>query len=150
MCGKIAIANAKQAYQHYQETLKTDKFRKLLEHGAKKQRLLWASTGTKSPEYSDVLYIEQLIGKDTVNTVPPKTLDAFLHHGEVCSTLDTEFEKANRDLATLEGLGVDLADITQTLEIEGVASFSDSYQQLLEALNQKCMAVAKNFAAKEA
>jgi transaldolase len=143
--GKIAIANAKLAYRHYQEVLQSEAFKTQRARGARSQRLLWASTGTKNPDYSDVLYIDKLIGANTVNTVPPSTLDAFLHHGEVRATLEEDIDIAERDIHALETLGINLDEITQQLEKEGVASFLDSYQQLLSAINQKRYAVAEDF-----
>jgi len=144
--GRIAIASAKLAYQHYQEITQGPQFKTQQQRGNRAQRLLWASTGTKNPNYSDVLYIEQLIGAKTVNTVPPATLDAFLQHGTVRATLEMDIEAAKRDLDNLAKLGIDLAEVTQQLEQEGVASFLDSYQQLLAAFTEKRFVVAKDFA----
>lgn len=144
--GQIAIANAKLAYAHYKETIQAAPFTKLKEKGARPQRLLWASTGTKDPSYSDVLYIDSLIGPNTVNTVPPATLEAFLHHGEISDSLERDLEKAQRDIEALKTLGIDLEAITQDLEDAGVASFEDSYVQLLDGLDEKRSAVAKDYA----
>ena len=117
-----------------------------LKRGARPQRPLWASTSTKNPAYRDVLYVESLIGPDTVNTMPPETLDAFLYHGEARHTLETDMDVAQRDLEALTALGVDLDAITKELESEGVASFRDSWDKLIASLKQKCFAVAKDYA----
>lgn len=145
--GKIAIANAKLAYAHFEQTIQSTPFLELHKKGAKPQRLLWASTGTKNPAYSDVMYIENLIGPDTVNTVPPQTLEAFLHHGEISSTLVRDMEIAQHDINALKKLGIDLDEITQQLEDAGVASFADSYNQLLDGLDEKRITIAKDYGA---
>ncbi len=136
--GRIAIANAKLAYQHFKQSRWPDK--------VPPQRLLWGSTSTKNPAYSDVMYVEGLIGPDTVNTVPPETLDAFLQHGEIGHTLEADLDIAQRDIDALKPVGIDLDEITQQLEREGVAAFADSYDQLLAALDEKRSAVAKDYA----
>ncbi|HTS55291.1 MAG TPA: transaldolase [Burkholderiales bacterium] len=144
--GRIAVANAKAAYQRFQELLKEPEVAEQLKRGARPQRPLWASTSTKDPSYSDVLYVESLIGPDTVNTLPPETLDAFLYHGEASYSLEADTDVAQRDLEALKALGVDLDAITRELESEGVASFRESWDKLLAALKQKCFLVTKDFA----
>jgi transaldolase len=144
--GRIAVANAKAAYVRFQALLKEPEIAEQLRRGARPQRPLWASTSTKDPSYSDVLYVESLIGPDTVNTLPPETLDAFLYHGEASYSLEADTDVAQRDLEALKSLGVDLDTITRDLESEGVASFRESWNKLLAALKQKCFAVAKDFA----
>lgn len=117
-----------------------------LQRGAKVQRPLWASTGTKNPAYSDVLYVEQLIGGNTVNTVTPETLDAFEAHGEIRSTVDLNLDLAMAQLRQLEALHIDLEAISRELEQEGVQKFADSYDQLLQALRVKIDSVARHYA----
>src|SRR5262249_32862108 len=117
-----------------------------LKRGARPQRPLWASTSTKDPGYSDVLYVESLIGPDTVNTLPPETLDAFLYHGEASYSLDSDTDVAQRELHALAKLGIDLDGIAQELESEGVKGFQASWDNLLGALERKRFAVAKDFA----
>lgn len=141
--GKIAIANAKRAYQEFQSRFGDERFDKLRKAGAQVQRLLWASTGTKNPAYSDVMYLETLIGPDTVNTVPPETYRAFLDHGRVAPTLEQDMEGTNALLTALAALGIDLAAVTQQLEAEGVASFAKSYHHLLDAIKEKTASVVQ-------
>ncbi|MBA3897592.1 MAG: transaldolase [Sphingomonadaceae bacterium] len=140
--GKIAIANAKMAYQWYLDFLKTDRWRALAAKGAMPQRLLWASTGTKDPAYSDVLYLDTLIGADTVNTVPPKTLDAFRDHGTVAETLTADIDDAKHVLAEAGRLGLDLNGVTDRLVEEGVASFAKAFDALLASIAKKQPAAA--------
>jgi transaldolase len=135
--GEIAIASARIAYQRYLAKFDGPAWERLAEHGARTQRPLWASTGTKNPAYSDVRYVEQLIGPDVINTMPQQTLEAFADHGEVTRTLDAAPADAERALADLATAGVDLAAITDELEREGVASFCASYRELLECIERK-------------
>ena len=135
--GKVAIANAKAAYAWYQEFIASDRWQALAAKGAQPQRLLWASTGTKNPDYPDTLYVDSLIGPDTVNTMPPKTMDAFRDHGTAAPTLTQDVEGARHVLAEAERLGLDLTNVTDTLVIEGVASFVDSFDKLLGAIGAK-------------
>lgn len=135
--GKVAVANAKLAYQRYREMFETERFEKLKAQGAHVQRPLWGSTSTKNPNYSDVLYVEELIGPDTVNTVPPETFEAFKDHGKVSRTLDQGLDAAHRVLDELADVGVDYNAVTQQLEDEGVDKFVDSYDQMLEGVEQK-------------
>jgi transaldolase len=144
--GRIAIANAKAAYQRFLGLRKEPDIAVPLQRGARPQRPLWASTSTKDKRYSDVLYVETLIGPDTVNTLPPETLDAFLYHGTARYSLEADVEVAARELEALVKLGIDLRAITRELEIEGVDSFRDSWNKLLASIEQKCVAVTKAFA----
>jgi transaldolase/glucose-6-phosphate isomerase len=135
--GKVAIANAKIAYQQYLKLIEAPRWTALAAAGARPQRLLWASTGTKDPAYSDVLYVENLIGPDTVNTMPPKTMDAFREHGRVATTLAQDVAEADRVLAEAERLGLDLPDVTRDLVTDGVKQFSDAADKLLAAVRAK-------------
>jgi len=140
--GKIAIANAKVAYGHFANLFGSEQFASLAEHGARPQRLLWASTGTKDPDYSDVLYVEELIGPDTVNTLPPKTLDAFRDHGTVEPRLTQGLAEAHGHLTRLDELGVDLEQITAQLETDGIKSFAEAFERLLDSLAEERRRVA--------
>lgn len=140
--GKIAIANAKMAYARFGEIFGGDGFAPLKERGAKVQRVLWASTGTKDPAFSDVLYVDELIGPDTVNTLPIATLDAFRDHGRVSRTIDQGLDEAREDLAKLAGLGIDLDEITARLQVDGVKAFADSFDKLIADLGSKRLALA--------
>ena len=131
LLGKIAIANAKMAYQLFRKIFTSERFLKLRDKGARVQRPLWASTGTKNPKYRDVLYIESLIGPDTVNTVPPATYDAFKDHGVVELTLEQGVDEARKVLDTFEAKGFSLDAITKKLTAEGVKSFNDSFEELM-------------------
>src|SRR3984957_5107454 len=135
--GKVAIANAKLAYQEYKELFSGARWEKLAAKGAKPQRLLWASTGTKNKDYSDVLYVEELIGPNTVNTVPPATLDAFRDHGKPRDSLEENIEDAKRVLAELEKSGVSLDAITADLVKDGVKQFADAADKLYGAVAHK-------------
>ena len=135
--GQVAIANAKAAYQRYLELIETPRWKTLAEAGAAPQRLLWASTGTKDPSYSDVLYVETLIGADTVNTMPPKTMDAFRDHGTVSQSLTAETDKAVEILATTDRLGLDLPGVTKHLVEDGVQQFSDAADSLLTVVAER-------------
>ena len=139
--GKVAIANAKLAYQDYKKLFSGPRWQKLEARGAKPQRLLWASTGTKNKEYSDVLYVEELIGKNTVNTVPPATLDAFRDHGKVRDSLEENIEDARSVLAGLEKSGISLDAITAELVKDGVKQFADAADKLYGAVAHKRAAV---------
>ncbi|SEL58326.1 transaldolase [Sphingomonas palmae] len=135
--GKVAIANAKLAYAWYQEFIASDRWQKLAAKGAQPQRLLWASTGTKNPDYPDTLYVDTLIGPDTVNTMPPKTMDAFRDHGTVKVTLIEDVDGARKVIADADRLGLDLDGVTKTLVDEGVASFTKSFDDLLAAIGKQ-------------
>jgi transaldolase len=144
--GHIAVDNAKALYQRFKALLSEPDIAAQLKRGARPQRPLWASTSTKDPSYSDVLYVESLIGPDTVNTLPPETLDTFLYHGEASYSLESDTDVAQRELHALETLGIDLHAITRELEGEGVKSFQASWDDLLGALGRKRFALAKDFA----
>lgn len=135
--GQVAIANAKIAYQHYLDLLETPRWQALAAAGAAPQRLLWASTGTKNPGYSDVLYVETLVGRDTVNTMPPKTMDAFRDHGQVRESLTEDVEGARSILAGAERLGLDLAGVTARLVEDGVRQFAEAADKLYGAVAAK-------------
>lgn len=137
LAGRIAIANAKLAYAWYEDLVAGDRWKALAAKGAMPQRLLWASTGVKNPDYSDVLYIETLIGPDTVNTVPPKTLDAFRDHGQVAQTLAAGYDEARAVLDKAQALGLDLPGVTEALVADGVQQFSDAADALLDAVGRK-------------
>ena len=132
--GKVAIANAKLAYQSYMQRFTSERWKALTAQGAQTQRVLWASTSSKNPQYRDVIYAEELIGADTVNTLPPATFDAFRDHGVVRPSLTEDVEGAKQVLAQLEHLGISLDEITDRLLDEGLASFSDSFDKLLAAI----------------
>ncbi len=135
--GKIGIANSKAAYLHFQQIFGGSRWEKLRSAGARVQRPLWASTSTKNPAYPDTLYVDNLIGPDTVNTIPPVALEAFIDHGQVELTLEKQVDRALTQLDQLESLGIDLEDITQTLQDEGVAAFENSFRSLMDSLSQK-------------
>ncbi|HTS82282.1 MAG TPA: transaldolase [Myxococcaceae bacterium] len=137
IAGKVAIANAKQAYEKYKKLFSGPRWQKLADKGAKTQRVLWASTGTKNPKYSDVLYVEELVGPDTVNTIPPATLDAFRDHGKVKRTLDQGLDQADAVMRKLEQAGISMKAVTEQLVDEGVKSFDDSFQKLLSAVDAR-------------
>ncbi len=142
LLGKAAIANAKLAHQRYKEVFGGERFKRLEGQGARVQRPLWASTSTKNPEYSDVMYVENLIGPETVNTMPMETIEAFRDHGRVSRTLDTGLEEARRVLDELESVGISYEAVTRQLEEEGVQKFSDSYDELLEGVEEKRRQIA--------
>jgi transaldolase len=135
--GKIAIANAKLAYQRFKAVCADRRFEVLSKAGAQPQRLLWASTSTKNPAYQDVLYVESLIGPQTVNTLPPPTYDAFRDHGMVAQTLEDQVDLALTQLTTLAELGIDLKAVTDRLEKEGVTAFAQSFRNLLSGIEVK-------------
>ncbi len=135
--GRIAVSNARLAYQRYQRIFESVRFQRLADSGAQKQRPLWASTSTKNPSYRDVKYVEELIGRNTVNTVPPKTLDAFREHGEADSTLETGLDQAAAHFEQLAVVGIDFDRATAELEEEGVRSFADSFNSLLETIENR-------------
>jgi len=135
--GEVAIASAKKAYQIYKQLFETERFEKLVSHGAQPQRLLWASTSSKNPNYSDVKYVETLIGPHTVNTVPMETLDAYRDHGKPTVTVEAELDKADAVIASLPQLGLNLADLTKQLENEGIDKFTQPFTKLMEAITEK-------------
>ena len=132
--GKVAIANGKQTYQRYLRIFGADQWKKLAAKGAQTQRVLWASTSTKNPKYSDVMYVEELIGRDTVNTVPPATLDAYRDHGRPRPSLTEDVESANRIMETVAKLGISMKQVTDKLTEDGVRLFAEAFQKLLKAV----------------
>ena len=141
--GKAAVANAKLAYERYLEIFDGAEFADQIARGARPQRVLWASTSTKNPEYSDVLYVEPLVGPNTVNTMPPATIDAYLDHGEADgSALASGMAQAHRDIDALADLGIDFDAITAKLQTDGVAAFAASFDELLETVTAKMDALS--------
>ncbi|MFY9614191.1 MAG: transaldolase [Candidatus Dormiibacterota bacterium] len=139
--GKAAVANAKLAYELFLEIFKSDRFKKLEAAGAKVQRCLWASTSTKNPDYPDVLYVEDLVGPDTVNTLPRATLDAYADHGNPEPRLDQGLDQAKALMSQLEEVGIDMQQVTDELIDEGVKSFADAFDKLLKQIEEKAAAV---------
>ncbi len=137
LLGRAAIANAKLAYVGFQRRLATDRWARLARLGARPQRMLWASTSTKNPAYSDVMYVEPLIGDLTVNTLPEKTIDAFRDHGRVAGTLGEGLDEARRTMSGLAALGIDLGEITDQLLAEGVEKFAVPFDRLLASLEER-------------
>jgi len=135
--GEVAIASAKKAYQMYLEVFTSDRFKKLEAKGAKPQRVLWASTSAKDPSFSDVKYVEALIGKNTINTLPKDTLEAFRDHGKVTNDLTKNLDRATKVLQLLKDKGIDLDRITQKLENEGIEKFNASFNTLLKGIEEQ-------------
>jgi len=131
--GKVAIANAKLTYRKYQELFSGPRWKALAAKGAQTQRLLWACTSTKNPKYRDVMYVEELIGPDTVDTIPPATFDAFRDHGRVRPSLTENVDEAAKVMASLEKAGISMKEVTEKLVVDGVKLFADAFKQLLEA-----------------
>lgn len=144
LLGTIAIANSKVTYARFQEIFHGAPFVQLKEQGARPQRVLWASTSTKNPDYPDTLYVDALIGPETVNTMPPQTVDAFRDHGKLGCTLPKNVEEARAQLAQLDELGVDLSAITEQLQTDGVASFAAAYDSLLATIELKTKSFARS------
>ena len=144
--GKAAIANAKLAYALFREEFSSPRFAALRAEGARPQRPLWASTGVKNPAYRDTVYAEELIGPDTVNTMPPALIDAFREHGEVRRTVDEDVEAARRAIAELASVGIDLKDVTDKLLREGLASFQKSFETLTAGLAKKSSTLGREMA----
>jgi transaldolase / glucose-6-phosphate isomerase len=141
--GKIAIANGKLAYQRYQKTFGADPWKKLAAQGAQTQRVLWASTSTKNPAYRDVLYVEELIGPDTVNTLPPATLEAFRDHGVPRQSLTEDIPGAAQTMKTLAQLGISIDEVTDKLTEDGVRLFAEAFDKLLKAVEKSTQTVAR-------
>lgn len=141
--GKAAVANAKLAYRRFQEVFSGPRWEKLAAAGAQVQRPLWASTSTKNPDYRDVIYVEELIGDHTVNTMPLATVEAFADHGVAKTTVDQGVEQARADIAALRELGVDLDEVTDQLQREGVEKFTKSFRELLQSIDAKLTRVAQ-------
>jgi len=147
LMGKAAIANAKLAYRLFQRECNAPRWKALEARGATVQRPLWASTSTKNPSYRDVRYVEELIGPNTVNTMPPQTIDAFRDHGEVRRTVDADVETAEQQLAQLEALGISMKDVTNKLLVDGIASFQKSFDALIAGLEKKTKALGRELVA---
>jgi transaldolase len=139
----VAIASARQAYQIYKKIFRDERFRKLANQGARPQRLLWASTSAKNPEYSDVKYVEALIGPDTINTLPRETIKAYRDHGSPAARLEQDLDAAKDVFESLSALDIDIDKITQQLENEGVEKFNKSYDSLMETLKKKRASASK-------
>ena len=137
LLGKVAIANAKQAYAKYAQLFSDERWKAVAKRGAQTQRLLWASTSTKNPAYRDVMYVEDLVGPDTVDTIPPATLDAFRDHGQVSRTLDADLASADKTMADLEKAGISMRQVTDQLLDEGIKLFDDAFDKLIAAVEQK-------------
>ena len=135
--GELAIANAKLAYQVYKQVFGGSRWRSLEEKGATKQRLLWASTSTKNPDYPDTVYVDNLVGPETVNTMPKKTIEAVMDHAEIRPTLEEGVEEAKRTLERLREAGLDYEDVTDTLEQEGIQKFADPFNEMLDEIKNK-------------
>ena len=141
--GTVAVANSKLTYQRFLEIFQGDEFAPLAARGARPQRVLWASTSTKNPDYRDVLYVEELIGPQTVNTIPPSTVEAFRDHGEVAETLTIGLEEASQQLVKLAALGIDLEDVTEGLQRQGLEKFAEPFDRLLATLEAKRRTLAE-------
>ncbi len=136
LLGKVAIANGKETYVSYQKIFSGDRWKALAAKGAQTQRVLWASTSTKNPNYSDVLYVEELIGPDTVNTIPPVTFNAFRDHGHPRASLTEDVESANRTMKTVAKLGISMKEVTDKLTDDGVRLFAEAFDKLLQAVEK--------------
>jgi transaldolase len=141
--GRLAIANAKIAYQEFKRIFSGPEWESLESRGARKQRPLWASTSTKNPEYKDTIYVDNLIGPETVNTMPLSTLKATIDHAEVRPTLEEGIDEAHKLFEELKEAGVDYDDVVEVLEKEGVQKFIDSYNELIEEIEQKSNRLAR-------
>jgi transaldolase/glucose-6-phosphate isomerase len=140
LLGKVAIANGKQTYQGYLKIFGGDRWKKLAAKGAQTQRVLWASTSTKNPSYSDVMYVEELIGPDTVNTIPPATFDAYRDHGHPRTSLTEDVDSANRAMSTLARLGISIKEVTDKLTDDGVRLFAEAFDKLLKVVAKSSQA----------
>jgi len=140
--GEAAVATARLAYSHYQTLVSADRFHALAEHGARPQRLLWASTGTKNPLYADTRYVEPLIGSQTINTLPMETIDAYRDHGQPSLRLTGNAEESAALMAILQERGIDMQAVAQQLEDEGVQKFITAHDQLIKSIQTKCTEVS--------
>ena len=145
--GRAAIANAQLAYQLFREMFAGDRWARLAAKGARLQRPLWASTSTKNPAYRDVVYVEELIGPDTVNTMPPATVTAFKDHGVVERRVDRNIREAQRVMEQLAEIGIDFNNVTDKLLTDGLASFQKSFDSLIGGLEQKTKTLGRSVAA---
>jgi transaldolase / glucose-6-phosphate isomerase len=136
LLGKVAVANGKQTYERYRRIFRGRRWRSLAAKGAQTQRVLWASTSTKNPNYCDVLYVEELIGADTVNTIPPATLDAFRDHGRARTSLTEDLDSANKTMETVAKLGISMKEVTEKLTDDGVHLFAEAFDKLLGVVQQ--------------
>lgn len=143
LMGKAAVANAKLAYARFQKIFAGERWERLAAKGARVQRPLWASTSTKNPAYRDVIYVEELIGPHTVNTMPLATVEAFADHGVARRTVDQDVDGARADLAALAALGIDLDDVTERLQVEGVDKFAKSFRGMMKVVEEKLTRVAQ-------
>ena len=141
--GKAAVAQAKLAYRTFLAHFSGERWEALERRGARVQRPLWASTSTKNPDYPDLLYVDNLIGPNTINTMPDKTIEAFLDHGALRRTIDEDVDQAKAELDELAELGIDMQDVTRTLEEEGAAAFSKSFDELIQALTDKAHSLSE-------
>ena len=139
--GKTAVANSKVVYQRFKEIFHGPAFEAFRSAGAGVQRLLWASTSTKNPAYPDTLYVDSLIGPETVNTMPPNTIDAFRDHGTVAATLEEDVAEAQLTLDNLVELGIDMDEVTEQLQNDGVEAFARSFDSLMKTLADKIAAL---------
>jgi len=137
LLGKVAVANGKQTYQRYLRIVSGKRWKALAAKGAQTQRVLWASTSTKNPNYCDILYAEELIGADTVNTIPPATFDAFRDHGRPRASLTEDLDSANKTMETVAKLGISMKEVTDKLTDDGVRLFAEAFDKLLEALEKR-------------
>ncbi len=137
LIGQVAVASAKKAYQIYKELFTGERFSRLADKGARPQRVLWASTSTKNPDYSDIKYVEPLIGPKTVNTLPEETLDAYRNHGNPASRLEEDLDKYEKVLADLAAVGIDIDRVTRQLEDEGVEKFNKPFDKLMQSIKQR-------------
>src|SRR5213075_2447741 len=140
--GRAAIANAKLAYRLFRQKFTGPRWEALAKRGARVQRPLWASTSTKNPEYRDVMYVEELIGPDTVDTMPPATIDAFRDHGVVDRTVDKKVAAAEGALKEIEAAGISIKEVTEKLLVDGIASFQKSFDELIAGLESKMVSLA--------
>ena len=141
--GKAAVANARLAYRRFQEIFSGERWERLAAAGAQVQRPLWASTSTKNPDYRDVIYVEELIGPHTVNTMPLATIEGFADHGVAKVTVDQGVDQAAADIAALRELGIDMDEVTDQLQREGVDKFAKSFRELLQSVDAKLTRVAQ-------
>lgn len=142
LCGKVAIANSRLAYEMAGKLFTGARWNKLRDKGCRIQRLLWASTSTKNPAYPDTLYVDELIGRDTVNTIPPATLAAFMDHGNLAETITKDLGQAKKDVEALKPLGIDLDAVTTKLQDDGVKAFEDSFVTLMHSIETKRAAIS--------
>jgi transaldolase len=145
--GKAAIANAKLAYALFQKEFSSPRWKALAAKGGNAQRPLWASTSTKNPAYRDVIYVEELIGPDTVNTMPPATIEAFRDHGKVARSIDKNLGQAQKDLNGIEAAGVSMKEVTDKLLVDGLASFQKSFETLVAGLEKKTKSLGRELVA---